>query len=516
MNPLSVSHGAESNIGEFKKMYSYMQKLLLAVVFLVCSNFYLLYSASHLIQKMEEDNMYVVPDSTLRITEPHSEVVYDSMPDLSTSQSKHVVNLAEYTDMDSDFKDNVFNNLDSIIVQDGDLGTTRHQITKVNWLFDEADTMLLYTALGEVFALAANGTISMYDTINGARRLLQSQAGWLEGKISDVIHHGSSYKEMRERGKAYMRTREIKKREDRVLREMNQLNKDLEKAELRGEDVTHHREEIESLQDQQEIIQNEKSHLPLVEQKPLEEKNVDSFLKEQVISRIEKEFQQEKLQEITEFRNEKQAEIQIIKLEKDEVIHRLAEQKNETVARLKEEKNTIVESYSHALNATRISKEEELQSIRYDLDLTKVEIELAKESMLQIINRETNRTVKEQMVGITQALSDTSGKLAFTQLIIKEGTVAEHDRRPKEDRHRYDKDIISMHAVNDIEDRYQEIHNRRKPTVEYEYEMNRDYDRVDEEWTEEMEENIAKHCSTTDDRVMCVCTDTLTRDVFRC
>ena len=137
---------------------------------------------------------------------PSNEMVYPTAPpELSSAPSKHVINLMEFGEMEDEFKDNILNNLDSIIVTDGDIGTSRHQISKVSWLFDDADTMLLYSGLGEIFALASNGTISEYNVANGARRLLQSQSGWLEGKVSDVVHYGSDYADMKEKGKHYLK-----------------------------------------------------------------------------------------------------------------------------------------------------------------------------------------------------------------------------------------------------------------------------------------------------------------------
>lgn len=542
INPMNISNSEDyfrvdkitdlSN--NFREMKKYVQHLFIAVIFLVCSNFYLLYSASHLVKSTDNEDPYSFSpahSSSMTLVEPHEEYVYDTLPDLSTSQSKHVVNLVDYTTMDSDYKDNIFNNLDSIIVQDGDQGTSRHQITKVNWLFDEADTMLLYTALGEVFALAANGTISAYDTVNGARRLLQSQVGWLEGKITDVIHHGTSYKQMRDEGKAYMKTRENKQEEEKLLREMTELNDSLERAELEGENITQYREKIEKLQDKREEVLKKRNQIPIMEQKPMKEKNVDEFLREQEIERIEKEYQEEKLQEITEFRTRKEEEVRAIKEEKKQIMDNFAREKNETVAALIEDKKMVMDTFMYALNSTRISKHEELKAIRYDLEETKSEIDQAKQQLMELIERETNATIKEKMMTIKDNLVDTTGKITFTQLSIDEDSVAEYDRRPESDRMYYDHEIVNSKSIEEIEDRVRPEGDRMyheediianedyiasaelNSTANEEHIASED-DR--EKWVEESIENIVKSCSTFREQIMCVCTDKLTREIYRC
>ena len=132
INPLKMTDSYDINYTEsvndlkskFKEIKKQMSNFSLAIVFLVCSNFYLLYSASHLVNKSKNNATYPLPDTNqyeqhhgdITLTsEPHSEYVYETIPDLSTSQSKHVVNLVDYSSMDSDYKDSIFNNLDSII-----------------------------------------------------------------------------------------------------------------------------------------------------------------------------------------------------------------------------------------------------------------------------------------------------------------------------------------------------------------------------------------------------------------
>ena len=52
------------------------------------------------------------------------------IPDISTSNAKHVVNLLDFENMEETSKDDILNNIDSIIVTDSDVGATRHQISK--------------------------------------------------------------------------------------------------------------------------------------------------------------------------------------------------------------------------------------------------------------------------------------------------------------------------------------------------------------------------------------------------
>jgi len=530
----------------FKMMKLYLKPIVVSLAFIVCSNFYLLYSASHLIRAntMNSQITYPIPEQSITGSETENEYVYESLPDLSTSQSKHVVNLVDYADMDAEFKDNIFNNLDSIIVQDGEIGTSRHQITKVNWMFDEADTMLLYTALGEVFALAANGTISAYDTVNGARKLLQSQIGWLEGKISDVIHHGSSYKEMRERGKAYMKTRENRKEEIRLSREISEINDNLIQAELLGKDVTEYREKIEEIQDQKEIILKEKEKINIVEQKPLQEKSLDEFMREQEIERIEKSFEDTKLKEINEFRSRKEEELENYK-----------NKSNETLNVLRDEKNILIYSYSHVLNATRISKDEELKTIKYDLGIAKAELDVARMSISNIIETEHNETKLSALLDIEKKLQDTTLNIAFTQLTIEDGSVSEFDQRPIKDRVQYNKDIINVQDPREIENIYKSEEERTHPDEEEEHahpdeegehahpdeegehthpdeegehthpDEEGEHSHPDEEgesdneryeWTEVENENIVKNCSTHYSKEVCICTDKLTNEIYRC
>ena len=583
----------------FKKMNMYLKNFIVAVLFLVCSNFYLLYSASHLVNKQETiEYPNPVNSGSLTLSEPEQEYVYDTLPDLSTSQSKHVVNLIDYGDMNSDYKDNIFNNLDSIIVQEGDLGTARHQITKVNWLFDEADTMLLYTALGEVFALAANGTISAYDTVNGARRLLQSQVGWLEGKISDVIHHGSSYKEMREKGKAYLKTRENKQEEDKIMRQMSELNNELEQLEIEGNDITEQRNKIEELQDMKEQILNERQKIPIMEQKPITEKSLDDFLYNEEIQRIEKEFNEEKLQEINEYRERKIVEIQQVKQEKqdeimkisterNETIKQLVEEnkdeiikisieRNETIKQLVEEKEIVIDQFENVMNITKINKKDEFDAIKYDLDSTKYEIEQVREEMIKLLQNENNITKRQYLIDIEQKLIDTTGKISFTQMIIDENKISEYDKRPIDKRLIYDREILKNDNVKDIINEiknkesdqirnneesdqighYEELetyeesdqighneesdqighneesdqigHNEELETYEESdqighYEESEDYIHNDmtesvggDIWDSAEEEDILKNCSIINDKHVCVCTNKISRDVYRC
>ena len=130
-------------------------------------------------------------------------------PDVSISDSQHVLNLVEFESMTDEDKDDIFNNLESIVVTDGDIGSSRHQINKVTWSFDEDDSMILYSGSGDIFMLSNNGTISSYDDISGARRLLSIEAGWLEGKMKDVVRRGDEYKRMTKEGKPYLKTRKL-------------------------------------------------------------------------------------------------------------------------------------------------------------------------------------------------------------------------------------------------------------------------------------------------------------------
>jgi hypothetical protein len=512
INPLKMTDSFDYNYTEsindlktrFKEFKKQISHLSLAIVFLVCSNFYLLYSASHLVNNSKSYRIsYPLPDKnynegsvTLSGVEPHSEYVYETIPDLSTSQSKHVVNLVDYSSMDSDYKDSIFNNLDSIIVQDGDLGTSRHQITKVNWLFDESDTMLLYTALGEIFALAANGTISAYNTANGARHLLQSQVGWLEGKISDVIHHGSSYKEMRDQGKAYMKTRENKRREGEILRKMTEENNRLVNAEQKGEDITVYRQIIENLQDKRELVLNEREYIPIMDQKPIKEKTVKEFLQEQEVARITSEIEEIKVAELDQFKKQKEAEVEQIKVEK-EAIEAVVDQKEAEVEQIKVEKEAI----EIMLNSTKIENQEDMDSIKYDLDMTKADIEYIRDSIIQLVDSESDSLKKTQMEEIKQQLLNTNGKIAFTQMIIDEQTVSTYDKRPFDIRHHGNEEI------------HQYFENEEQSHVHASQEHVTIGGNI---WEIEKENNISKFCSQINNELTCVCTNEISRDIYRC
>lgn len=446
----------------------------------------------------------------------YEEITLYDEPEVNLADSKHVLNLMEFDDMDDYNKDNIFNNLDSIIVSDGDDGSTRHQISKVNWLFDEADTMLIYTMLGEVFALASNGTISEYNTMNNGRRLLQKKEGaWLEGRISDVVHHGTDYSDMIKIGKPYLRTREKKRKLIKVENDIREINEQKVRTDLPPEKVEELNQRKEQLMKEKEDVVKEKEEIPIVHQKPIEEVTLDSFMLEREVERLEKQYEETKLDEVVKF--------------KDEVDKQ---------------------------------REEELIAIKEELDTTRIEIEEAKETMDSLIELEDDETKKEQMMRIKESLDDTNGKISFTQLSIQEDKVRELPAVEDKRRH-----VLPEKPVNEIREqmtdeelreRYEmmsdeELRNRYEMNKEENiesYEESRDhyemmtneelrdhyemmtneelrdhYEMItneeiripeEERWQSEEIEDISRTCRHVRREEVCVCTNKLTREVTRC
>lgn len=521
-------------------------------VFLICCNLYFLYafsnldtgSSTHAIALQSEPIEHTPVNS-------HREYVYDSIPDLSTSQSKHVINLNEYSTMDDDYKDNVFNNLDSIIVQDGELGTTRHQVAKVNWLFDEGDTMLLYTALGEVFALAANGTISMYNVANGARRLLESQVGWLEGKITDVIHHGSSYKEMRDRGKAYLKTREHKQKEIEIAKMINQTETALIEAQETGKDVEQIERIMEELQENQAELHSELQKLPLVEQKPLRPKKVDDFLHEQEMEKMQRDLEQEKIVELRRY-----------KKEKEESIMNLIIDKNVTLEAKKREIKDIQmkrDEAEYMMNYTKFIMKDEMDSIKFDIKDAKDDVDVIRSEIESIIEGESDELKKQKLIALKEKMETTHGKLTFTELVIDEEAVQTYDRRPSKDRADFENDRylnpecympveckdpeqkglpeceMKPHCKElervrkDVEPPTEDRPDVEPPTEDRPDEEQLTEDRPDVEppnedeqpseevWSrDQLDNGDLKQCSRIRNKPMCICTNKETREIYRC
>ena len=453
-------------------------------------------------------------NSTPLITDfPETEMVYPTaQPELSSAPSKHVINLMEFGGMEDEFKDNILNNLDSIIVTDGDIGTSRHQISKVSWLFDDADTMLLYSSLGEIFALASNGTISEYSVANGARRLLQSQTGWLEGKVSDVVHYGSEYADMKQQGKHYLKTRDNKRKLSKANDEFISLNDRIEEAESKGEDTKELTEKLEKVRETKEVFEVERSRIPIVQQRPVERKTVDDELRAQEIERMEKEFEETKAEEVIKYREEVTAQKEVIRQELDSIRIQLNETHHDKIKMEEELVETIREkidieenlatvtqdkidieveieqvrtqkqSIIQELNTTRETKGHEMESIKLDLDTTKAEIEEARQTLATLIETEEDPDKIQIFNEMNIKLQDTSGKLSFTQIQIEEDTIREYD------------DFRVNHS-----------------------EYDGDYSR--EHWNTEKLEDMDKSCKhlrPDDPEPVCVCTDRDSREVMRC
>lgn len=211
--------------------------LLIVICFLVCSNLYVLFFVSSI---LKQSSLNYTKYSILNPKCFNDQYTFNF-------QSNHLVNIIDYPSMDPDYIDYIFNNLNSIIVQDEDLDTSRYQITKVSWLFDNADTMLLYTAFGKIFTLATNGTISVYRNTNDKENILQYQTGWL-------VHYGAKRKKLKNQEINYKQIRESKKIEYELLRKMSEENNRLLEAEQNGHNITNNRKVIEDLQDELEII----------------------------------------------------------------------------------------------------------------------------------------------------------------------------------------------------------------------------------------------------------------------
>ena len=455
------------------------------------------------------------------------------VPDVSTSNAKHVVNLLDFTQLDDDSKDDIFNNLDSIIVTDDDVGTSRHQISKVSWLFDEADTMLLYSSLGEVFALASNGTIAEYNPVNNARRLLQISNGWLEGKVSDVIHYGNEkYNEMRQTGRQYLKRRNIKKSLRNIDKQLEYVSKNvlLNNTDISDNEQTEFLAKMVELEDQKNDMINEASTLPNLKQNPIESKTLEDFVKEQEIKTIAEQIEQEKYMEIKEFKNK-------IEEEKEEVLK--------------------------MLNNTETVKEEEMDIIKSDIDTTKIYIKEARELLQTLLLNETDLVKREKLISIKEQLIDSSGKLSLTQLQINEQNIddklnllsnvklpipidtkrppspvdLEDTKRPPspvdlEDTKRppspFDiEDTKRPPSPVELEDTKRppipvELEDTKRPPIPVELEDTKrppshvEFENEEIKFVSEETLNIEKECMINQEQNICICTDKISRTVSRC
>ena len=515
MNPIKSQNefftesGNLNIISEFKKLKRNFLNVAIVISLLICTNFYTLYMCSKIfnsVNNKDNEKKYIITKCTRiepKYTPDDDDMLYTESPNLNTANSKQVVNLLDFQEMNDETKDNIFNNIDSIIVTDGDEGTSRHQISKVNWLFDEADTMLLYTALGEVFALASNGTISTYNTVNGARRLLQTNLGWLEGKISDVLHHGPGYKDMIERGKDYMKTREKKIEVTKITKDLVDINDKIIEAEVSGESTIKLTKQLEILQIEKEIVQAEKDKIPIVVQKPIEEQSLDMFMQQKEIERLEKQFDETKADEVIQYRDE-------MREENDKAIRILVADKYEVI---------------RELNETKYIKSEEMDAIKYELDKTKSEIEDAQIVLDQLIKYENNVTKIERMEEVSNKLSDTNGKLSFTQLKIEEDLISMYDTRLIEENEiieeQADRENEIIEEKTDRNEILEEQTDRENEILEEQTDRENEREETqlefgEKEWTTEISENISKSCSIIKEKHICVCTDKETRDVYRC
>ena len=321
--------------------------------------------------------------------------------------------------------------------------------------------------------------------MNGSRRILQTNLGWLEGKISDVIHHGSGYKDMIQKGKDYMKMRKNKSEVAKVTKEIVEINNKIVQAEEAGETVTELSKELEILQNKKEEIQSEKDAIPIVIQKPIEEQTLDMFMQQQEIDRLEKQYHQTKAEEVIKYRDE-------ITEEKYEAIRLIEEDRYETI---------------RELNETKLLKSEEMDAIKYELDLTKAEIEEAQVAINRLINIEENVTKIEQMTYVMNSLQDTKGKISFTQVQIMEDEVSMYDSRPMEMR--------APHSEEDVPVEYEKLEEREE-REEHNIDEITYQEHQEPTWSEEVIEDITKSCSKVRDEDICVCSNKVTREVYKC
>ena len=114
---------------------------------------------------------------------------------------------------------------------------------------------------------------------------------------------------------------------------------------------------------------------------------------------------------------------------------------------------------------------------------------------------------KGNMMQIKQKLLDTNGKIAFTQLQIEEKNVAMYDRRPMEKR----ADFSRYEEPEGIEGESDFSGNFEMPSRSDSVTTGGD------SWGfEEESQDVSKFCSTVNSVNTCVCSNTVSRDVYRC
>ena len=133
--------------------------------------------------------------------------------------------------------------------------------------------------------------------------------------------------------------------------------------------------------------------------------------------------------------------------------------------------------------------------------MTKADIEYIRDSIIQLVDSESDSLKKTQMEEIKQQLLNTNGKIAFTQMIIDEQTVSTYDKRPFDIRHHGNEEI------------HQYFENEEQSHVHASQEHVTIGGNI---WEIEKENNISKFCSQINNELTCVCTNEISRDIYRC
>ena len=203
------------------------------------------------------------------------------------------------------------------------------------------------------------------------------------------------------------------------------------------------------------------------------------------LAAIHLSFGQTKAEEVIKYRDE-------ITEEKYEAIRLIEEDRYETI---------------RELNETKLLKSEEMDAIKYELDLTKAEIEEAQVAINRLINIEENVTKIEQMTYVMNSLQDTKGKISFTQVQIMEDEVSMYDSRPMEMR--------APHSEEDVPVEYEKLEEREE-REEHNIDEITYQEHQEPTWSEEVIEDITKSCSKVRDEDICVCSNKVTREVYKC
>ena len=191
-------------------------------------------------------------------------------------------------------------------------------------------------------------------------------------------------------------------------------------------------------------------------------------MQQQEIERLEKQFDETKAEDVMKYRNE-------INDEKEKAIRIAQEEKQQAI-------NSVQDTIKE-LNETKLIKDEDMDAIKYELDITKTEIEEARVAINKLMNNEENSTKIIQMNNIINSLQNTKGKISFTQIQIIENEIT----RPM---------------------------NIRAPRSEEHVPVEIDWEEAI--WTEEVINKISKLCSKVKNEDICICSNKITREVYKC